>query len=252
MKLKLSIVILVGALVLSGCQSEADKDMALIAVATNFRTTFEKLETVFERETDFEITQVSGATGSLYTQIVNGAPYHAFLSADQARPTALEKAGHASERFVYARGALALWSKSEDILSLPLADIVEDSAFKPLAIANPALAPYGKAAQDVFTAFGGDTKDRLVMGENVGQAFALVQSGNARAGFVALADAQRAQNGFYVTVPSELYTPIRQDAVVLARGQNHGAAMAFLDFLKSQKAQSLIAADGYTLETASP
>lgn len=245
MKLRFSIFTLLAALSLSGCQSAQDKDTALIAVATNFRTTFEKLETVFEQETDFDITQVNGATGSIYTQIINGAPYHVFLSADTARPEALEAAGLGSHRFIYAQGRLVLWSASQEAIARPLAELLSDAAVRPVAIANPALAPYGKAAQDVFERLGADMNDRVVMGENVGQAFALVQSGNAPIGFVAKADAQRFEGGHYSEIDPALYAPIKQEAVLLLRGQDHAAALAFHAFLKSPKAQSMILADGY-------
>jgi len=244
--------LLIAGLFVSACQSKVDDNTALIAVATNFRTTFEKLTAVFESETDFNVTLVSGATGHLYTQIINGAPYHAFLSADIARPQALEMKGFASERFIYAEGVLVLWSRSRDVLDVSLADLLSDPDVTPIAIANPALAPYGQAAQDVFAAFDAKMDVRLVMGENVGQAFALVQSGNARAGFVALADAQRYEDGYYNGINPALYSPIKQEATLLSKGKNNSAAKAFLIFLRSPPAQAIILSDGYILENDAP
>lgn len=248
MKFSVFSILAIAALCTSACQSADDDNTALIAVATNFRTTFEKLETVFETESAFNVTQVNGATGSLYTQIVNGAPYHAFLSADQLRPETLEREGLASARFTYAQGVLVLWAQSDEITGRPLFDILSDSNFKPIAIANPALAPYGQAAQEIFTSLNVQIDERIVMGENVGQAFALVQSGNARAGFIARPDAQRFSSGHSVAINSALYAPIKQGAALLQKGQNNEAAQAFLSFLQSSAARQIILTDGYTFE----
>ena len=245
-QLGISCLSICAALLLGGCQAASDDDTALIAVATNFRTTFETLETAFERDTDFNVTQVSGATGSLYTQIINGAPYHIFLSADQARPKKLEADDRASDRFTYAQGTLVLWSYSEDILNAPLEDILAGPHAAPLSMANPALAPYGRAAQEVLDAVSAPLNQRIVMGENAGQAFALVGSRNAAAGFVAKSDAMRSGDGYTLEIDSALYRPIKQDAVLLRTGENLPSAKAFFAFLQSEAAREIIAADGYS------
>jgi len=232
-------------LCLSACKNSARNDAALVAVASNFRSTFDKLETAFEAETDFDVTQVSGSTGSIYTKILNGAPYHIFLAADQSRAHKLEQKGLASARFTYAEGALVLWSKTDDISTLFVFDTLADPDVTPIAIANPALAPYGAAAMQTFNSLNISPRDRLVIGENVGQAFALVQSGNAAAGFVAKSDAQRFPAGHYAVIDPALYAPIKQDAVMLKKGERREAAKAFYQFLKSPRAAAIIAADGY-------
>lgn len=239
-------------LCLAACGGNPKDDIALVAVATNFRSTFEKLESAFEAETDFDVAQVSGATGSIYTKIINGAPYHIFLAADQWRPQKLEEQGLARERFTYAKGELVLWSKTDDVTELAVLDMLADSKIAPIAIANPALAPYGAAAQQTFASLNVSPRSRLVIGENVGQAFALVESGNAAAGLVAKADAQRFASGHYAVIDPALYAPIKQDAVMLEKGAKHKAAQAFYAFLKTSQAQAIITADGYQLSLDLP
>ncbi len=241
-------ILLLAALCLSACRGNPDDDIALVAVATNFRTTFEKLETAFEAQTDFNVTQVNGSSGSIYTKIINGAPYHVFLSADQWRPQKLEEQALASGRFTYAKGALVLWSKTDELTPLSVLDLLSDSSVKPIAIANPALAPYGAAAQQTFAALNIAPRSRLVVGENVGQAFALVQSGNARIGLVAKSDAQNFNGGSYTVIDPNVYAPIRQDAVLLKNGDKHDAAKAFFAFLGTPAAQQIIESDGYQLD----
>jgi len=208
---------------------------ALVAVAANFMRVAESLLPRFEAETGHHITLTSGATGQLYGQIINGAPYDAFLAADQARPARLEGAGLSLGRFTYARGLLALIAAEGDADEARLR-----GDYNHLAIANPALAPYGLAAQLALQAMGLWPKisDRIVMGQNVGQAYALVASGNAALGLVAQSYAQA---GFWA-VPEALYTPILQDAVLL---QNNVAAADFLAYLGGPEAQMAIRAAGY-------
>jgi molybdate transport system substrate-binding protein len=213
----------------------ADRPSAVIAVATNFLRVAEALRPAFEAESGYTLTLVGGSTGQLYGQILNGAPYDALLAADQARPALLQKAGLGLHRQTYARGLLTLLKAGG------IAD--EDSLhsdFTHLAIANPALAPYGLAAQQALTSLGlwANLRARIVMGQNVGQAYALVASGNADLGFVARPYAQ--ENGW--DVPDRLYDPIWQDAVLLTQNQT---ARAFMSYLASGSAQAAIRAAGY-------
>lgn len=210
---------------------------ALVAVAANFRRVADTLLPKFEHETGFKITLSSGSTGQLYSQILNGAPYDVFLSADQVRPALLEKAGLGHGRMTYARGLLSLWQPEGDVTEASL-----HGAYKHIAIANPALAPYGLAARQALTALAlwEPLQTRIVMGQNVGQAYALVASGNAELGLIAHAYAQA--EGAHWAVPKELYSPILQDAILL--GDNPAAA-AFLAFLGSASTQEDLRAAGY-------
>lgn len=227
-----------------------------VAVATNFALPMEALATRFEAETGHELTVVLGSTGKLYAQIRNGAPFDVLLAADQARPQRLERETLAEPgtRFTYALGRLVLWSADPALIGADCRDTLAAGRFRHLAIANPALAPYGAAARDVLEALGvwQEVRPRLVRGESIGQAFQLVATGNAELGFVALAQLARpeaASGGSRWDVPAELHAPIRQDAILLSRAVGNPAAEAFLTHLRSATAQALIERFGYGAST---
>ena len=223
---------------------------AIAAVATNFVRTAETLAAQFERQSGHSVTISSGSTGILYAQIVRGAPYDVFLSADAARPELLEAEGLSvpGSRFAYATGRLALWSPDADLITGPLS--LSSDPPRRFAIANPDLAPYGHAAEEVIARLGWDAalQDRIVRGENVGQAFAIVATGNAELGLVSLSailTQPPEKQGSHWLVPPNLHSPIRQEAVLTRKGASNAAAKAFLEFLKSDKARAHIIADGY-------
>ncbi len=213
----------------------AAEGSGLVAVAANFSKTAEQLLRAFTAETGYKITLSSGSTGQLYGQIMNGAPYDAFLAADQARPALLAQAGLSLRRTTYARGLLALLQTEGTASEASL-----HGNFNHLAIANPALAPFGLAAKQALQAMGlwEELRARIVMGQNVGQAYALVASGNAELGLVAQS---YAQEGFWA-VPEGHYAPILQDAVLL---RENAAAAAFVEYLGAEQAQAAIRAAGY-------
>ena len=238
-----------------GLAGPAAAGEAVVAVAANFSEVAERLAGDFERESGHRLTFVAGSTGKLYAQIVNGAPFDAFLAADQESPGRLEKEGLAvaESRFTYATGRLTLWSSEPGRIGSDGAATLRQGAFRRLAIANPALAPYGAAARQTLENLGlwKRFKDRIVMGETIGQAHALVASGNAELGFVALSSVLSPRNetrGSRWDVPADLHAPIRQDAVLLARGAGNPAARGFLDFLRSAKAKAVMATYGYGVE----
>lgn len=213
----------------------AAEGRALVAVAANFSKTAKELLPAFEAETGYQITLSSGSTGQLYGQIINGAPYDALLAADQTRPALLEQAGLSRHRITYARGLLALMQANGTASEASL-----QGDFNYIAIANPALAPYGLAAKQALEAMGlwDGFAGRIVMGQNVGQAYALVASGNAELGLVAQSSLPF---GFW-PVPEAHYTPIFQDAVLL---RENPAAAAFLAYLGAEATQAAIRAAGY-------
>ena len=239
--------------VLMPAAAQADEAAeALVAVATNFGEVVERLEPQFERATGHELRIVTGSTGKLYAQIRNGAPFDALLAADQERPRLLEEESVAVEgsRFTYAIGRLTLWSPDADLIGEDGAAFLRAGDFRRLAMANPALAPYGAAARQTLAALGllGPLGDRIVLGENIGQAHAMVATGNAELGFVALSYVVSPRNqapGSRWDVPQSLYTPIRQDAVLLRRAADNPAASAFVDWLNADQARGVIEAFGY-------
>ena len=215
----------------------------------------ERLESDFEKTGDHTLTVTTGSTGKLYAQIRNGAPFDILLAADQRRPRLLEEESRAvsRSRFTYAVGRLTLWSPDAKRVSVDGRKTLRAGAFRRLAIANPDLAPYGAAAREALTVLGHFDKfgGRIVRGENIGQAHALVATGNADLGFVALSyvlSPRNKQPGSRWDVPQALYTPIRQDAVLLKRGAENPAARAFLEFLKTDAARAVIEDSGYGVD----
>ena len=227
----------------------------LIAVAANFGETARNLETRFEETTDHSVTLVIGSTGKLYAQIVNGAPFDAFLAADQRRPALLADEGRAvaGSRFTYAVGRLSLWSPDPRRIPLDGVETLAAGKFRRLAMANPRLAPYGAAAAEVLRSLGllDAMAERIVMGENVGQVYSMVATGNAELGFVALSQALTmtpADAGSRWDVPTELHSQIRQDAVLLYHGRSNVAAREFLRFLTGAEGAGIIRSFGYDMD----
>jgi len=221
---------------------------ARVAVAANFRATAEALEAEFEGETGHDITLVSGATGQLYAQIRHGAPYHAFLAADQARPDRLVARGRApsASRFTYAIGRLAVWS--DDPARVAGLGSLRPKRGEWVAIADPDLAPYGAAAVETLHAAGlyEAVAARLTHSANVNQAYTLIASGAAGIGIVSAALVEaRPGEGSSVPVPADLHAPICQDAVLL--DPDNAAARAFLAYLRSPPARAIIVSHGYAL-----
>lgn len=226
-------------------------EAVLVAVAANFATPMRKIADSFERATGKRVIIVLGSTGSLYAQTKNGAPFHLLLAADETTPLRLEQEGLAVQetRKTYAVGRIALWS--------PTPGRVDDQGaalrkmdFARLAVANPKLAPYGRAAQQVIEGLGLATvlRDKLVLGESVGQAYQFAASGAADMGFVALAQVMqdgRLARGSAWIVPAALHNPIRQDLVLLNAGSDRPGARALHAFVLGPTAQAIIHAHGY-------
>ena len=233
----------------------ANAGSALVAVATNFSDAAEHLQADVERTFPHSLTVTAGSTGKLYAQIRNGAPFDVLLAADQARPALLEEQGLAEKqtRFTYAIGRLTLWSPTPGLIPADGREILEAGNFRNLAVANSDLAPYGRATRQVLTALGLLEKlsTRIVTGENIGQTYALVATGNAQLGFVALSYVLSPRNnspGSRWDVPQTLHAPIRQDVILLSRATSNTAAQDFLDYLKSNTSQKLIRGYGYETE----
>jgi molybdate transport system substrate-binding protein len=239
------------ALLLLGA-ARAGAESVHVAVATNFAATCRAIGDAFTAESKLAVLISEGSTGKLTAQIANGAPFEVFLSADAERPARLEAERHAvpATRFVYALGRLSLWSARAEFVTGE-ATLGRDD-FRHLAIANPALAPYGAAARDVLQRLQlwDRLAPKLVRGEDVGQAYHFVATGNAELGFVALAQIAGHHEGSRWVVPAELYAPIEQQAVLLPPGRDDAAARAFLAFLQSEPARALIEAAGYGVPSA--
>lgn len=231
----------------------AGADTVNVAVAANFTAPMKAIAAEFEKETGHKTQLAFASSGKFFAQIKNGAPFQVFLSADAKKPEKLEQDGLAvaGSRFTYALGSLVLWSAQPDLVDTA-GEILSKAPFLHLALANPKLAPYGLAAQETLEKLGhwSALKDKLVMGENIAQTHQFVSTGNAELGFVALSQVMqdgKLTGGSSWVIPTELYSPIRQDAVLLVNGQANAAAAALLDYLKSDKTVTIIKAYGYQL-----
>lgn len=239
------------AALLFACAAQAGE--VQVAVAANFAAPMEKIAADFAADTGHKAVVATGSTGKFYTQIKNGAPFEVLLAADDETPKKLEAEGLAvagSSR-TYAIGKLALYSTKPGYVDAQ-GEVLRQGTFQHLSVANPKLAPYGAAAMETLKALGLEQtlQPRIVQGENIAQAYQFVATGNAELGFVALSQisnpAQPAAGSWWV-VPASLYTPIRQDAVLLKKGEGQAAAAALLEYLKSDKARALIRSFGYAL-----
>lgn len=228
-------------------------DEVQVAVAANFTAPMQKIAADFEKDTGHKAVLAFGATGKFYSQIKNGAPFEVLLAADDETPAKMEQEGLAvsGSRFAYAIGKLVLWSAKEGIVDAQGA-VLKKGQFAHLALANPKLAPYGAAAMEAMFKLGvaGALQPKFVQGENIGQTYQFVQSGNAELGFVALSQVYKdgkVSSGSAWIVPASLYAPIRQDAVITAAGKGKPAAEALMKYLKGDKAKAVIKAYGYDL-----
>lgn len=225
-----------------------EADEIHVAVASNFIATMRVLAEHFWEQSGHSIVLLPGSTGKHYAQIMNGAPFDAFFAADAERPALLEAEGRIrpGSRFTYAIGKLVLWSPDPGVVDRDGA-VLESGSFRRLAIANPRLAPYGRAAQQVLESRGlrDALQSKLVRGENISQAFQFVASGNAELGFVALSQLMqtgREGEGSSWQVPEELYMPIEQQAVLLSEST---AALALKSYMQSEAAHAIIRGFGY-------
>lgn len=233
--------------------SQAAAGTVRVAVASNFIASMQRIATEFEKLTGHTALLSSGATGKLYAQIVNGAPFEVLLSADDQTPKRLEAegAGVPGSRFTYAIGRLVLWSAQTGRVDEQGA-VLRDGQFRHLAIANPKTAPYGAAAVQTLRSLGvyEALSPKFVQGENIAQALQFVATGNAELGFVALSQLRQGDKplqGSMWLVPATLHDTIRQDAVLLNRAQVSPAALALMKFLRGEQAHAIVRDAGYEL-----
>jgi molybdate transport system substrate-binding protein len=219
------------------------------AVASNFSEAFRDIVTCFESVSGNRVVLSTGSTGKLYAQIRNGAPFDVFLAADEKRPLLLEKEGIGvpGTRFTYAIGRVVLWSPREGLVDSE-GRILLDGAFQHIAVGNPKLAPFGIAAREVLVnlSLWDVLQKKMVYGEDIGQTFNFVASGSTDLGFVSYSHIKRPSHtvtGSLWLVPSSLYSPIVQQAMLLTEGH---AARDLLFFITSKESQRIIQNYGYT------
>jgi len=229
-------------------------ESVMAAVSANFTSTMKELAPLFQKRTGHRIQMSSGATGAFYAQIKNGAPFEVLLAADDVVPEKLIDEGLATpgSRFTYAIGRVVLWSAREGFVDSE-GRVLSEGNFRFLAIANAAVAPYGRAAEAVLTRKGllEALQSRIVRGESLTQTYQFVAVGNAELGFVALSQVigsdGRLKSGSCWIVPADLVPPLKQDAVLLKRGERNRAASALLAFMKTAKAREVVRRHGYDI-----
>ncbi len=223
-----------------------------IAVAANFRSAMEEIVTLFEEETDHDITLSVGSTGRLYAQILNAAPFEVFFAADDRRPIALQEKNLIvpGTRFTYATGSLVLWSPDPGLVDSAGAVLEKGDSWNRLSIANPTTAPYGEAAREVLSSRGlwKPLRDRIVTANNIAQTFQQVSSGSAELGFVAAGQVATLNGkGSSWNPPENSYKPLVQQAVLLLPGAKNRGAREFMDFARSNQAIEIIRRYGYSV-----
>lgn len=226
---------------------------AQIAVAANFAEPIKAIAAVLEKSTGHTLKITLGSTGKLYAQISNGAPFDLLLAADAKVPEKLESAGLAVQgsRFTYATGKLVLWSSRPGRVDAKGA-VLGAADLGKVAYAAPNVAPYGAAAVEVMEKLGLKTSlgPKLVQGESIGQTYHFIHTGNADVGFVAMSqvlEGGKLKHGSMWNVPQVLYSPIRQDAVVLRRGADNAAVRDLVKLLQSPNIKDLIRSYGYAI-----
>ena len=226
-------------------------EQALVAVAANFSAPMQQIALAFQKDTGHQLRLSFGATGGFYAQIKNGGPFDVFLSADQLTPQKIEAEGLGvpQTRFTYATGQLVLWSKQDGLVD-DKGQVLRSKNIQRIALASPKLAPYGAAALEAMTQLGllDELKPKLVQGDNIAQTYQFVSTQNAQLGFVALsqvfADGKITSGSGWV-LPSSLYKPILQDAILLKNGKDNSAAKALMLYIKGDKAKEMIKRFGY-------
>jgi molybdate transport system substrate-binding protein len=226
------------------------------AAAADMSAALPELVAAYTKKTGQTVKLSFGASGNLTNQIRNGAPFDIFFSADEQYPQQLITEGLALKDtlYRYAIGRLVLWVPNDsplDLTKLGMQALVDPSV-KKISIANPAIAPYGRAAEAALRHFGiyDQISSRLVVGENISQAAQFVESGNAQAGLLALSHALAPalkSKGRYWTVPLDAYPTLNQAAVVISKSKLQDAARRFLEFLRSPEATSLLSRYGFSL-----
>ena len=250
----------------------AQAESVQVAVASNFSKPMQQIAAAFATATGHEAKLSFGSSGKFVAQISHGAPFDVLLSADTEKPQKLAEMGlaDADTVFTYARGRLALWSADANYPINPIAGAktLGNADFNYIALADPKLAPYGRAAEQVLAhlELSAALRERIVTGENISQAYQFVSTGNAELGFVALSQICNDVNGYEITslpgmeisgfhsklrggsawlIPMDYYSPIRQDAILLDHGRDNVAARALLDFLRSDVALDIMRGFGY-------
>ena len=228
-----------GLILLCFVKSSHGDNSLNIAVASNFNSTLEKISFQYEKKEKIKINIISGSSGILFAQIINGAPYDIFFSADRDRPEMLDLKGLARAREAYAYGRIVFWERDAPVQEQSLS-----RSNRKLALARPEFAPYGKAALEILTNFNHDLSN-LAYGVNVNQVFAYIETGSINAGFISLSQALNKNISpiNYLIISESLHSKIEQQFVITSNAKNRSEE--FVDWILSPAAQQIIINSGY-------
>lgn len=231
----------------------ARAEKVTVAAAADLKFAMDEIVATFKKAYPAdEVDVIYGSSGKFHTQILQGAPYDLYFSADIAFPRELAKAGFAaSEVKSYAFGRIVLWSAAMEASQLTLVSLIDPKITR-IAIANPKHAPYGKRAEEALRASGlwEKVEPKLVYGENIAHTAQFVQTGNAQIGIVALALAvspELASKGGYWLIPDRLHAPLEQGFVITKRAEGSALARRFADYMGSTPARAVMTKYGFVL-----
>ncbi len=240
-------------LLCSSCNEPKDRETITIAAAANMQFVLEELTQKFTEDTGIPCHLVIGSSGKLTAQIVEGAPYDIFVSANMKYPKEIAANGLAlTVPEVYAYGRMVLWTLDSSIR--PDIEQLEDDAVTHIAIANPRTAPYGRAATEILEQYNlyDSLKPKLVYGESISQTNQFISSGAAEIGFTAMSvvlSSEMKGKGQWTQIDTKLYSPIAQGIVVLKGPKtNKEHAKAFHTFIFSKEAQKILSNFGYSID----
>ncbi|MFM8416632.1 MAG: molybdate ABC transporter substrate-binding protein [Actinomycetota bacterium] len=232
--------------VAGACASDARSDV-VVAAAADTRDAFNEIAAQLSERDGITVEFVFGSSGLLREQVLNGAPFDVYVSANVAFVDEVVQAGAgvAESQRQFAVGRLALISA--DGVALP-ANLDSLSQFGRVVIANPAHAPYGVAAKEALQSLGdfGQLASRLILADNVADAVRIVDAGEAEVGIVALS---LVIGRAHVAVPATLHQPIRQSIVITTRGAGNDAAHRFVEALESQEGRAVLSRYGFTVDS---
>lgn len=256
MKTKKSIITIAIVLILSAFTVAQPEQKITIVAAANLKTALDSIVSVFKVQhpgSDIQVTY--GASGKLFEQISNAAPFDVFFSADMEYPDKLKQKGlTVSDVKLYAIGQLVIWSKKTDPNEKQMNSLLDVNINK-ISIANPATAPYGEKAVESMKYYKVYYKiqNRLVYGENISQAAQFVTFGAADIGItalsLALSPAMQKEGGKYYVIPEKSHKPLEQGCVVLKHAIGNATAVKFYDFISSSTAIDILTYYGYTQKT---
>ncbi|HEY6946545.1 MAG TPA: molybdate ABC transporter substrate-binding protein [Candidatus Acidoferrum sp.] len=253
LRLRLALCLIPILFLLASMNLRAQQQTVRVAAAADLKFAMGELASQFENATGIRVDITTGSSGNFFAQIQNGAPFDLFFSADMGYPRRLEAESFTEPGTLceYALGRIVIWAPASTEIDVAKQgwNVLLDSRVQKIAIANPLLAPYGRAAVSALQKAGlyDQVKNKLVYGENISQATQFVQSGNAQAGIIAysLALSSGMKEGKLWKIPAEMYPPIEQGAVVLKAAKNKNAALGFLTFVRSSTGKTILEKYGF-------